>query len=214
MPAPGDSALLARARVLLAAMTERARWIYAVPRRDLDIHAMLTAEGLLCEAEDKAAGVARFATKRAGASFVVFDSPDLGVLLIEAEGSGAPPILARVLNATGFLSQSELLRAALDVSDERSSKALRVLAHMVVAWDDDWSDLLLLHLASPDPIARHVATAATCVAAMIARDAGPTKELLGEALRREKFPKLRETMAEALRLVEAMTGGPVELSKG
>jgi len=134
------------------------------------------------------------------------------VLLLEAQGSGAPPILAKILDVTGFLAQSELLRVALDIHGERTSKALRVLAHMVVAWDEDWSDLFLLHLASPDPVARHEATLAVSVAAMVARDPGPANALLDEALRRERFPKLRETMAEARRMIEAMSGAPVEIT--
>ena len=68
---------------------------------------------------------------------------------------------------------------------------------MVVAWDEDWSDLFLLHLASPDPVVRHDATLALTVAVMVARDAGPAPALLEEAIRREKFPKLKETMREA-----------------
>lgn len=237
MPAPSDSALRARARTLLEAMTERARWIYAVPRDPggaaadpaaageagepgeagspsvrPPARAMLEARGLRCEDEDAGGRVARYANDRGDASFVVFDSPELGVLLLEAEGSGAPPILGEVLAVTGFLAQSELLRTALDVQGSRAGKALRVLAHMVVAWDEDWSDLFLLHLASPDPVARHEATLAVSVAALVARDPGPTKALLDEARRRERFPKLRETMDEALRLIEAMTGGPVEIT--
>lgn len=218
MPAPTDTALRGRARVLLEAMTERARWIYAVPRElggDLVapvVRAMLEGEGLRCEEEDAAARVARFAAERGAAVVVTFDSPELEVLLLEASGADAPPILANLLEKTGFYAQSQLLRTALEVRDPEASKALRTLAHMVVAWDEDWSDLFLLHLASPDAVARHEATLALSVAAMVARDAGPAKALLDEALRREKFPKLRETMSEALRVVEAMTGGPVALT--
>lgn len=213
-PAPSDAALRGRARALLEAMTERARWIYAVPRGPgaPRVGPILEAEGLGCEEQDAGGQVARFSSGRGDASFVVFDSPELGAVLIEAEGPGAPPVLRKVLDATGFLAQSELLRGALDVQSGRASKPLRTLAHMVVAWDEDWSDLFLLHLASPDPVARHEATLALSVAAMVARDAGPARALLGEALKRERYPKLRETMAEALRLVEAMTGGPVELA--
>jgi hypothetical protein len=213
MPVPTDTALLGRARVLLEAMTERARWIYAVPR-ELDgalvassVRAMLEARKLRCDEEDAAARVARFVDERGKVAVVTFDSPELDVLLVEASGPEAPPLLER----TGFYAQSQLLRTALDVRDPEASKALRTLAHMVVAWDEDWSDLFLLHLASPDAIARHEATLALSVAAMVARDAGPAKLLLDEALRREKFPKLRETMSEALQVVEAMTGGPVAL---
>ena len=81
---------------------------------------------------------------------------------------------------------------------------------MVVAWDEDWGDLFLLHLAAPDPVVRHDATVALTVAVMVARDAGPAPALLEEAIRREKFPKLKETMTEALNLVRGLTGAPVE----
>ena len=43
--------------------------------------------------------------------------------------------------------------------------------------------------------------------AMVARDPGPADELLAEASRRESYPKLRETIEEARRLVAAVRGG-------
>jgi hypothetical protein len=142
---------------------------------------------------------------------VVFDSPELEVTLIEATGGDAAPILAKVLDKTGFYAQTQLLKTALDVRSPEASKALRTLAHMVVAWDPDWSDLFLLHLASPDPVARHEAVVATSIAALVAREPGPAIHLLEEAARRETFPKLRETIGETLNVVRAMTGGPVEI---
>jgi hypothetical protein len=205
-PSPTAAALQARARALIAAMSERARWIYAVPRSP---RALLEAEGLRCEQDDAAAGVCRLVAAKGRAAFVVFDNAALGVTLVEAEGEDAPPILARVLEATGFCAQSQLLQAALALREPEASRALRILAHMVVAWDEDWSDLFLLHLASPDPVARHEAALSLTLAAMVARDAGPARALLGEALRRERFPKLRETLEEALWVVEAATGGAV-----
>jgi hypothetical protein len=75
---------------------------------------------------------------------------------------------------------------------------------MVVAWDGDWGDLFLLHLASPDPVVRHDAVTAITVAAMVARDAGPAPELLAEAGRRESYPKLKETIDEAMKCVAAI----------
>ena len=83
---------------------------------------------------------------------------------------------------------------------------------MVVGWDEDWSDLFLLHLASPDPVVRHDAVVGLTVAVMVAHDAGPAPDLLDEAIRREKFPKLKETMTEALNVVRGVTGGPVEIA--
>lgn len=214
MPRPTETALRGRARALLEAMTERARWIYALPRGEGPAAARAVAleKGLRCEEDDAAAGAARFADEKGAASLVLFDNPDLDVALIEAAGPEAPPILADILDRTGFYAQSTLLGTALDVKDEEAPKALRTLAHMVVAWDEDWGDLFLLHLASPDPVVRHDAVLALTVAVMVAHDAGPAPALLDEAIRREKFPKLKETMTEALSVVRGVTGGPVEVS--
>lgn len=234
MPRPTQTALKGRARALLAAMTERARWIYAVPRDEgAKVQPILEAAGLVCEERDPAAGVARFAPRPsppapsqgegvkegveaqgAGvkASFVIFDSADLEVMLLEAAGDDAPPILAQVLDRTGFYAQSQLIGTALDVADPEASKSLRTLAHMVVGWDEDWSDLFLLHLAAPDPIVRHEAALALSVAAMVAHETGPAIALLEEARRRETFPKLKETIGEAIALLTASSGGPVEVS--
>ena len=110
----------------------------------------------------------------------------------------------------GFYAQSTLLGTAADVRDPEAPKALRTLAHMVVTWDEDWGDLFLLHLAAPDPVVRHDATVALTVAVMVAHEAGPAPALLEEALRREKFPKLKQTMTEALDLVRGLTGGAVQ----
>lgn len=213
MPKPSETALRGRARALIEAMTERTRWIYAVPRELglAALKAIFEAEGLGREQEDAGAGVVRFSNDAGSIAFVVFDSPELEVTLIEASGGDAPPILAKVLDKTGFYAQSQLLKTALDVRSSEASKALKTLAHMVVAWDEDWSDLFLLHLASPDPVARHEAAVATSIAALVAREPGPAIGLLEEAARRETFPKLRETIGEALNVVRAMTGGPVEL---
>ena len=100
---------------------------------------------------------------------------------------------------------------AIDVRDPEAPKALRTLAHMVVAWDEDWSDLFLLHLASPDPVARHEAAMGLTIATMVTRDAGPAIALLEEAKRREKFPKLKDTLDEAIQVISGLTGGPVAL---
>ncbi len=215
MPRPTETALKSRARALMETMGEHARWVYALPRADegVDVGALLEASGLACEAREGT--VARYAPAEASqgvrAAFVVFDSAELDVTLVEADGADAPPILARLLERTGFYAQSRLLGTALDVRDPEAGKALRTLAHMVVAWDEDWSDLFLLHLASPDPVVRHDAVTALSIASMVARDAGPARALLGEALRREKFPKLAETMREALSVLDAALGGPVEV---
>lgn len=214
MPIPTDTALKGRARVLLEAMTERARWMYAVPRDEgeaASARAILEEQGLRVEDADDKVGVVRLASSNDKAAFVLFDSPDLEVLLVEATGTGAPELLSKVLERTGFYAQSQLLRTALDVRDPEASKALRTLAHMVVAWDEDWSDLFLLHLASPDPISRHDAAMALTVATMVARDPGPALALLEEAKRREKFPKLKDTLEEAIQVIAGVSGAPVAL---
>jgi hypothetical protein len=211
MPRPTETALRGRARALLEAMTARARWIYAVPRDDgpAAARAVALASGLRVEQEE--AGAARYANEKGTASLVTLDSAELEVMLVEAAGPDAPPVLAEILDRAGFYAQSTLLGTALDVHDPEAPKALRTLAHMVVAWDEDWSDLFLLHLAAPDPVVRHDAVVGLSVAVMVAHDAGPAPALLEEAIRREKFPKLEETMREALNLVRGVTGGPVEV---
>jgi hypothetical protein len=214
MKAPTETALKGRARALLEAMTERARWMYAVPRDQGEAaaaRAILEECGLRAEESDEKAGVVRLVSSDEKAAFVLYDSADLEVLLVEATGPDAPEGLAKVLDRTGFYAQSQLLRTALDVQDAEAPKALKTLAHMVVAWDEDWSDLFLLHLASPDPVTRHGAAMALTIATMVAHDPGPAPALLEEAHRREKFPKLKDTLAEAIQLVSGLHGGPVEI---
>ena len=214
MPRPTETALKNRARTLLEAMTERARWIYAVPRDDgpAAARALALAAGLRVQQEDEGAGATRYEDEKGTTSLVTLDSAELEVLLVEASGPGAPDLLARILDTAGFYAQSTLLGTAADVRDPESTKALRTLAHMVVAWDEDWSDLFLLHLASPDAVARHEAVLALTVAVMVAREPGPAPALLGEAIAREKFPKLKDTMVEALNVVRAVGGKPVEIT--
>jgi hypothetical protein len=213
MPRPTETALKNRARTLLEAMTERGRWIYALPRDEAPaaLSAIALARGLAAEETDAAAHATRFVSSNGKASMVVYDSAELDVTLVEAAGGEVPEVLADVLERTGFYAQSTLIGTALDTKNPEAPKALRTLAHMVVAWDEDWSDLFLLHLAAPDPVVRHDAVLALTVAVMVAHDAGPAPELLDEAIRREKFPKLKDTMKEALNVVRGVTGGPVTL---
>jgi hypothetical protein len=131
--------------------------------------------------------------------------------VVEATGPEAPEGLAKVLDHTGFYAQSQLWKTALDVADAEAPKALKTLAHMVVAWDEDWSDLFLLHLASPDPVVRHDAAMAHTTATLVARDPGPALRLLEEAKQREKFPKLRATLDEAIQVISGLHGGPIAL---
>jgi hypothetical protein len=214
MPVPTETALKDRARALLGAMTERARWVYAVPRDAGEAQiarSIIEGDGLRVDESDEKAGVVRLVSSDGKASFVLFDAVDLEVLLIEAKGEAAPETLAKILERTGFYAQSQLLRTAIDVRDPEAPKALRTLSHMVVAWDEDWSDLYLLHLASPDPIVRHDAAMALTIATMVAHEPGPAIALLEEAKKREKFPKLRDTLDEAIQVISGVSGGPVAI---
>jgi hypothetical protein len=204
-----DEALKARARSMLVAMTHVGRFIYAIePQHKARIEAMLAKDG--AERVEAEGGVQRF--ERADAQFVLFDHADLAVLFLEGDGEGAVPALARVLDATGFVPQSNLWRTALDVGDASTSRALKILSYMAVAWDGDWTDLFLLHLASPDPVARHEATLALLVATLVSGETGPALELLAEALKRETFPKLAETMRETEKLIRSAGDEVVDLA--
>jgi hypothetical protein len=187
-------------------MTDRERWIYALPPDEAGRHLapILTAQGFAPGESDPSAKVTKWTKAGMAASFVVLERDDLEVTLVEAEGGDAVTALGALLDETGFFAQSALLSSALDVSTDDARKALLTLAHMVVAWDEDWADLFLLHLASPDPLVRHDAVTALTVAAMVARDKGPASELLAEAAKRESYPKLKETIDEACKLVQAI----------
>ena len=191
---------------MLERMTDRARWIYALPPVETARHLSKTFgdHGFVVREVDADGKVTKWSNDRSTASFVVLEKSELDVTLVEAQGGDAVAPLGALLQKTGFFAQSTLLRSALDVATEDARKALLTLAHMVVAWDDDWADLFLLHLASPDPVARHDAVTALTVAAMVARDKGPAPELLAEAARRETYPKLKETIEDAQKCVAAL----------
>jgi hypothetical protein len=204
MHRPSPTALKARARALVEGMTDRARWIYALPPEEAkrDIPPIFEAHGFLRQDMADDAKVAKWTRDDAG--LTVLDRPDLEVVLVEGQGAEAAGALGDLLAKMGYYAQSTLLASAFDVGSEDARKALLTLAHMVVAWDADWAELFLLHLASPDPIVRHDAVTALSVAALVARDKGPCLELLAEAARRETFPKLKETIDEARALVAAI----------
>jgi len=187
-------------------MTDRGRWVYALPPAETREHLAKTfADHGFAAAEVDAAGkVEKWSNGAGSASFVVLERADLDVTLVEAQGGDAVAALGALLGKTGFFAQTALLESAFDVATPDARKALLTLAHMVVAWDDDWADLFLLHLASPDPVVRHDAVTAVTVAAMVARDKGPVPELLAEAARRETYPKLKETIADAQKVVAAL----------
>jgi hypothetical protein len=187
-------------------MTDRGRWIYALPVAETHEHVSktFTEHGFHVREVEADGKVEKWINPTETASFVVLRREDLEVTLVEAEGGDAVAALGALLKKTGFFAQSALLESAFDVATEDARKALLTLAHMVVAWDDDWADLFLLHLASPDPMVRHDAVTAVTVAAMVARARGPALELLAEAAKRETYPKLKETIEEAKRCVAAL----------
>jgi hypothetical protein len=190
------------------------RWAYAVVSSvppELRVAAVLEAGYHVAE-EDSAAKVVRYEAPTtdgtaAPDTLVTLERPDLGVVLLQAHGPTTVDRLGPVLARTGFVPQSLLLGRAYDVGSQDAtdaSRALLTLAHMLVAWDEDWADLFLLHLASPDPIVRHEAALSTVVAAFSARQVEPPRTLLKETLERESFPKLSQTLNEAIRALDAM----------
>jgi hypothetical protein len=187
-------------------MTDRGRWIYALPPAETKKHLAKTFgdHGFAVEEVDAAGKVVRWSNAAKTSAFVVLERDDLEVTLVEAQGGDAAAPLGVLVGKTGFFAQSALLESAFDVATPDARKALLTLAHMVVAWDDDWADLFLLHLASPDPVVRHDAVTALTLAAMVARDKGPAPELLDEAARRETYPKLKETIDDARKYVAAL----------
>ncbi|MET0595257.1 MAG: hypothetical protein ABW133_21335 [Polyangiaceae bacterium] len=206
MHRPSASALKDRARSLVERMTERERFVYAIPRDEARAHLpqVLTEQGFQLRETEDAGRVAKWANPGDGASLVVLEREDLDVTFVQGDGGDAIPALGAILNKTGFFAQSALLESAFDIGTEDARKALLTLAHMVVAWDSDWADLFLLHLASPDPVVRHDAVTALTIATMIARDRGPAPELLAEAAQRETYPKLKETIEDAQKVVAAL----------
>jgi hypothetical protein len=188
-------------------MTDRARWIYALPPKEAAQHMAPTLEThrFRRREADASSRSAKWTNDAENAAFVVVERPDLDVLLVEAQGEGAADALGALIGKTGFYAQSTLLSSAFEVeSGEDARKALLTLAHMVVAWDDDWADLFVLHLAAPDPLARADAVTALTIAALVARDKGPCIELLDEAARRETFPQLKDTMDQARGVIDAI----------
>jgi hypothetical protein len=203
---PSPTALKDRARTLVEQMTARGRFVYAVPREEARSHlaTVLTALGFALRETEDSGRVSKWGNLADSATLVVLERIDLDVTFIQGDGSEAVAPLAAILGKTGFFAQSTLLESAFDVGTEDARKALLTLAHMVVAWDADWADLFLLHLAAPDPVVRHDAVTALTVAAMVARDRGPAPELLAEAAKRETYPKLKETIDDARRVIAAL----------
>jgi hypothetical protein len=214
---PSEADLKEKARAMVLAMQERARWIYALPGGSFVAARTILEDGGAVRVDEADQGkVLKYETLESETNdeqgrFVLFDQAALDVVLLQAEGGAVVPLTAKVLEATGFVPQSRLWGEALAVGPPEAGRALRILAHMAVAWDDDWTDVFLLHLASPDPIARHAAALALTVAAMVAGTVAPAMELLAEARRRETFPRLCETLDEAARILGAFDGRPLDL---
>jgi hypothetical protein len=202
--------LQSRAKTLVERMVEVGRVVYAVPTHidRAKVEAAIQSAGLklrevaappLMDAKDDwHDDVTRWTDESADDELVLLERPDLGVHIFEVRGPHAFDRARAVLDRVPFVPQSKLLREAIDVASPDAPKALLVLAHQCVKWDDDWTDLFLLHLASPDPLARHNAVSCTFLAAMISGARLSAVELLREASRREKFPKLKETIDDAV----------------
>lgn len=205
MKAPREADLLERAREVVHRMHDVERWAYAIDHAAAaaTLAPALREVGYDVAEEDKEAKVVRYEAPPSDA-VVTLERPDLGVIIVQASGATTVDRLGPVLEKTGFLPQTRLLGRAYAIGEGGAPAALTILAHMVVAWDEDWADLFLLHLASPDPVVRHDAALATVVAAFSARQGEPARTLLAEALAREAFPKLRETLIEAVAAVEKL----------
>ena len=213
-----ETALKKRARQLLVAMTERQRYIYALPPQTASKPTMevvighMEALGIPRVRDDAKGNVVQFGADDE-ARFIVFAHEELAVVFIEASGPGVVEPMRQLLETTGFVPQSQLLSTALDVANPDAASALQVLAHMTVSWDEDWTDLFVLHLASPDPLVRRQALSSLTLGSMVAQVFEPAKQLLQEAARRETMPRLAEAIADAQRVVAAGAGEPVDMSQ-
>ncbi len=206
MNVPTQADLLERARELVHRMHDVERFAYAIDltRAQAALAPALTLAGYAVAEEDREAKVTRYEAGSPPDTVVALERLDLGVFVVQAFGPTTVDRLGPVLETTGFVPQTKLLAEAYAVGEPRASAALTTLAHMVVAFDEDWADLFLLHLASPDPVARHEAVLATVVAAFSARQVEPAKTLLSHARTRETFPKLERTLIEAVAAVERL----------
>jgi hypothetical protein len=205
MKSPSHDDLEERARELVHRMHDVERWAYAIDATlpGITLTEAIEDAGYRLGEADALAKVARYEVEGSPYdTLVTLERPDLGVVLLQAFGPTTPDRLRSILERTGFLPQSRLLGEAYAIGSPRASQALTALAHLVVVWDDDWADLFLLHLASPDPIARQDAVRATVIAALSAHQAEPARALLSEALGRESFPQLRDTLVEAVAVVD------------
>ena len=208
-----ERALVRKAESMARAMHERARWVYALPGGD-DTLALVRAElarprhGLI--AGESSERLSAFLGAKGERRLLVLDAADLAAVVVEARGVEAVPALGAVVDRAGFFAQSRLWANALAVPSPGAERALRLLAHMAVEWDADWTDVFVLHLTAPDPLVRRRSIGSLCVAAMVWGDVGVASELLTAASKRETFPKLAEMMIQALALLDAFHRGALE----
>jgi hypothetical protein len=190
---PTEASLRTRARTLVERMTERERWIYAVPPEEArtDAPRVLAARGW----KESAPGT--WTGPEGGATVRLVERSDLAVTLVEARGADAAEPLGAVLEATTFYAQSTLLAHAHDRDDEESETALATLAAMCVAWDPAWESLFTEHLGDIDAPVRAAAAASLVEAAATCGDAAPARRLLAKALATEGDDDARGVMQRA-----------------
>lgn len=191
---PSTTALKNRARLLLEAMSERGRWVYAIPQDATEvIHEIALAEGLT-PAED-----GKFRSND-GAELHLLHDPELEVLLLIAEAPGVVTVMSKILERVGFFAQSQLLAVAYDTDDEEAPTALRTLAHMLATWGEPWKDLFDLHLNATAPAVRSHAIQSLQVASSICPEV-PVDLLLQYRLEQEISPEIQEVLQQAIKEV-------------
>jgi hypothetical protein len=185
-------------------MIERSRWIYALPTDEAEKHAaaIFAAHGFSQGAGEGDDASKTWTNAEGTSSLTLVDHDELEITLVEAQGAEAPEPLGALLKKAGFYAQSALIESALDVETNDARKALLTLAHMLVAWDDEWTELFRLHLAATDPAVREDAVTSITLAAEIARAPGPAPMLLREALTRETVPAVKDAIEKALGTIE------------
>lgn len=191
MSIPSATALKNRARLLLEAMHERGRWVYAIPQDTSEAaREVVLAEGL-SSAEN---GVFRGDN---GACLRLLEDPELEVILLIAETPEAVATLSKVLDRVGFFAQSQLLAVAYDVDDEEAPAALRTLAYMISGWGEPWVELFDLHLRATASAVRIHAAHSLLIAANHAPEV-PARSVLERCLERETTPEVQEALRLAI----------------
>jgi hypothetical protein len=185
---PTLTSLKDRARHLLEEMTAQARWTYAAPS-DADwsvIPNLLMSKGFVPKGG--------YFEGPDGARIELIDRADLEVRLIRASGEAAAPVLAEILESTGFYAQSTLLESASDPTEPEAGIALATLVEMAVTFDQDWRSLLLAHLAAPlDPV-RRAAIDSCAVLAARAASRSAIREILDAVRQVEADPELQAAL--------------------